>query len=130
MLYTSYYLAKIIGLNMVIISLALLFKPQMVRSAMETIFENRGQLFLFAILNVIVGAILINLHNLWVFEWQLVITLIAWIVFLRGVTRLFFPYLMRRITSRISFSYSHWIVGVCALCIGLFLLYQGYFTEL
>ena len=81
MFYTSYYLAKVIGLNMSVIGLLLLLRPNKIRSAIEAILESRGLLFLFGILNLILGAVLINLHNLWVMDWQVIIILIGWIVF-------------------------------------------------
>ena len=127
MLAISIYLAKIIGTNMVVLSLLIMFNPERMRRAMDAIFENQGLRFLFAMLTVIVGTILINLHNIWDLDWPIVITIIAWIVFLRGILRLYFPHTMRQFTQRFAHKYTYIFSGVGAFIIGAFLLYEGIF---
>jgi hypothetical protein len=128
MLDISTYLAKVIGINMLIISILLLIKPREMKAAMDAIFANPGLVFLLGLLTTIFGTILIVLHNEWFLDWPLVITILAWIVFLRGLARLFIANTLRNFTQKFSKIYTYRFSGIAGLLIAIFLIYNGFFA--
>lgn len=123
----SAYLARVIGINMCAIALALLFKPETMRAAMDALFENRGTVLLYGILTTIFGSILINVHNEWFWGWPIIITIIGWIVFVRGIMRLFFSEHIRNFTKQYSNRAMYRTAGTVSFLVSLFLLYEGFF---
>src|SRR5690349_9441155 len=124
MLDISAYLAKVIGINMLIISILLLTKPKEMKAVMDAIFANKGLVFLMGLLTTIFGTILIVLHNEWFLDWPIVITILAWIVFFRGLARLFIPNTFRNFTQKFSHPSAYISSGVVAFLIAIFLIYN------
>lgn len=122
----SAYLARVVGINMCAIALALLIKPDMMRTAMNAILEHRGTVLLYGIFTTIFGSILINVHNEWFWGWPIVITIIGWIVFIRGLMRLFFSEHIRNFTHQFSNRAMYRTAGIISLLLSLFLLYEGF----
>lgn len=85
----SVFLARVIGLYFVIISLFMLIRHKSAASMLKDFATQRGVLLLNAIITLIIGILLVVSHNLWVADWRVVITIIAWLVLIAGIVRLF-----------------------------------------
>ena len=49
------------------------------------------QTYLAGALWFIAGLSIIRTHNIWIFDWPVLVTLIGWFAFLGGLARMFFP---------------------------------------
>jgi len=84
-------------------------------------------LFIVALLTVIMGLMMVTVHNIWVLEWPLVITLFSWLVLLGGLARLFcLDHLAEMSQSFLNHPIRLKISGLIYLLIGLFLLFHVY----
>ncbi|AHE66950.1 hypothetical protein [Legionella oakridgensis] len=124
----SIFLATVIGWYLVITSLLLIFKHELVRPVMSEIMTHRALLFILAIITLILGLLLVTSHNIWVMGWPVIITLFAWLILLSGIVRLFFPDVAAKMGQSFLERPARMIVaGVVFLVIGIFLLFKVYF---
>jgi len=123
---TSIFLAKALGLYLVIVSIPFFFGYKNLKPIVNEFFENRAMLFLSAILALILGIILVLIHNIWVMDWRIVITLLAWLTLLKGLVRLYLPLPSQKMARRFESKKSYLVIGAVTFIIGLFLLYHGF----
>lgn len=87
----SMFLAKIVGLYLLLVSLSLLIHQQRFKKIITEFAADQPLLSIVGALGVIFGLLIVLSHNLWVWGWPVVITLFGWVTLLHGVGRLFFP---------------------------------------
>ena len=123
----SIFLAKVIGLFLVISTLAIIIRYKKFVSIEEEAAKNKILIYLSGFIALIIGILLIISHNIWVLDWRVVITLIGWMVFVKGVLRIFFPELAIKIIGKKSSK--KWLLWaeVIFFLIGLYLIYKGFF---
>jgi len=90
----SIFLAKSIGIILMLTALALFNKKNI--QLLFNIYKNPEAVFLTGIVDLSLGVMLVLAHNIWVSDFRVAITIIGWILVLRGVGRIFFP---TRVTS-------------------------------
>lgn len=124
---TTLFLATVLGWFLVILSLFVLFKHEEFKLVMSDIIGQRGLFFVFAMITLILGLLLVVSHNIWVMGWPVVITILSWLVFISGLIRLLCAETAgKMMRSMISHNTNIMIVGVVFLLIGLFLLFKVY----
>lgn len=124
------FLATVIGWFAVIIGLFLLIRHDHIKSVMQDVMAHSGLFFVFAILTLIIGLLLVVSHNYWVAAWPVVITVFSWLVLISGLLRLICPETAVKIgTSFVSHPGRIQTVGVVWLIVGLFLLYHVYYLH-
>lgn len=122
----SLILAKILGLYLVIVAIAMLVKPSGFVNTFKDLIGSPGKLGYAGLLSVLFGVILVSIHNIWVANWHVVITLLGWLTLIRGVVRLFFPNVAASLANNLSNKPFYYTVAIIGLLIGLFLVYHGY----
>jgi hypothetical protein len=81
-------------------------------------------------LALIAGLAIVNAHNLWVGDWRVLITILGWLLVLRGVTNLMFPGKIQELGNRMMESHAGPILGTIALIVlGGILSAMGYEDE-
>lgn len=123
----SLFLAKFLGLYILLMSIPLLVTPQIVRARYESFLNNEGVLKLAGNVTVLVGMFLVLLHNIWVADWRLLITLVSWLVLAEGITIVYFPEQSRSLFRRLARKAPMAISGALGLCISLTLIFMGFF---
>lgn len=123
---TSIFLAQAFGLYFVIVSIMLIFQSNGVLATVHELMANRAVFLLAAILTVILGILLVLVHNVWVADWRVVITLLCWLVFISGLFRLYFLSVIQKMAASMHRTKSIVIMGCVFMLIGLFLLYHGF----
>jgi hypothetical protein len=121
------FLATVLGWFLVIVSFFLLFKHQHMKLIMADVIGHTGLFFVFALITLIIGLLMVTSHNIWVMGWPVVVTLFSWIILLSGLLRLMWPEVAMQMGQ--SF-FRHPIrmqaTGGVLLIIGLFLLFHAY----
>jgi len=88
--------------------------------------NNAGLLMLSSIINLFLGLFIVLNHNTWELSWKVALTILGYLILLKGILNLFFPRCMLKMTKKYMekdiFVYS----GVISLVLGLYLLYHGY----
>lgn len=123
----SKFLSKVIGLYEIIISIAILTNMQQFTASIQGLMNNDPLMLYIGCMTVIMGILLVVSHNLWEWSWRVLVTIVAWIVLLKGIGILVFPHTMDQITlyfiTNSNFAHS---VAVFELFLGLLFCYFGF----
>ncbi len=124
---TSIFIAKLLGPIFVLVGIAILVRPKAFRVLLREFIESHVMMYLAGFLGLLSGLALVLTHNVWVFDWRLIITLIGWATIVRAIVTIFQP---QQIVSMGSKLLEHRGVffgaAVIDLVIGLVLSYFGY----
>jgi hypothetical protein len=122
----SIVFAKIIGIYFLAIGLAFLINTDRLKNIYRQVKNDENFLLLGGILALLIGAVVISLHNLWVWDWPVIITIVGWWSLIKGFALLVNPdfiNLFSFIENRSNTFYK--ITSLVYIVIGIFLLYQG-----
>jgi hypothetical protein len=125
----SIFLARIIGLMLMIVCSATLFNRKHFPGWMNDVIVHPVLVFIIGIFDVLLGLLIIFTHNIWEFDWRILITLMGWLLLIRGILRLFFPQSIInfiRQQKRQQYDSIILIISSVFFLIGLFLTYQGF----
>ncbi|MFJ1267620.1 hypothetical protein ACD661_03495 [Legionella lytica] len=117
----SRFLAKAIGAYLLIVSLSMFINMNSFVSLVNEITKNEPLLFVTGFFTLIIGILLVLTHNLWVRDWRVIITLIAWLTLLKGASIIFHPAMLYTYTATI-----HYIGATIDAIIGIVLCYFGF----
>ncbi|MGL5741608.1 MAG: hypothetical protein ACRCXC_03165 [Legionella sp.] len=122
------FLATVLGWYLVIVSLLILVRRDIVVTAMKEMIGQRDLMLLVGIITVLIGLLMVISHNIWVMNCSVIVTVFAWLILIGGLFRLFFPDTVYKIWNKTIDKPEKLIVcGAITLIIGLFLLYKVYF---
>ena len=60
----------------------------------EDFEKSQGLTFISGFITLIIGIFLVRYHNIWVKDWVVLITVIAWLSFLKGIMLIVYPQLI------------------------------------
>jgi hypothetical protein len=125
---TTHFLAQIIGLLLLSVGASLLFQKPVFIKVLNDLTGNRSALFMIGVLLLLAGLAIVLTHNIWTGGLLTVsITLIGWILILRGLASMFVPgdgvLHMIRWCKVDEFS---WLYAILVLAIGACLTWAGF----
>lgn len=125
----SIFLAKSLGLYLLIMALVMLFNAQRLRAMIDE-SGHLSALFFSGAVSVITGILIIVSHNVWEANWRGIITLIGYAALVKGLARLIFT----RTSSKMIISFAHnyiayYISIIIILALGIYLGYVGFFMH-
>lgn len=123
---TSIFLAKVIGLVSVISTIAVMVRYKKSLAFDEKAVKNPLFIYASGFVILILGVLLVVSHSVWVFDWRLVITIIGWLVFLKGIGRIFFPDAVKHMVEKKKNNRKFILGEVAVFLAGLYLLYYGF----
>lgn len=123
----SLFLAKVLGLFFSLSTLIILLRyKEHLRIESEAAGNavyvvSSGFFFLLA------GIMLVVSHTLWTGDWRLIITILSWMIFMKGLLRILFPSGVKRLVEKKNSSGYSWLGEIISFFIGIFLVYKGFF---
>lgn len=124
----SIFLAKILGLYLFIMAIFMLVHAQRVNAIVNNI-SNPPFLFMSGAIILIIGILLIVTHNIWVANCRVLITIIGWLTFIRGIVRLMFPeFAIKIITNFVQNTTVYYITSIIIFFLGIYLSYAGFMS--
>lgn len=122
------FLGQAMGFFLFIIGLSTLVNGKLCTKIAKTVSDNDALYFIMGILFLGLGVSLVIVHNIWVASWTVVISVLCWIVFIKGILNVLFPQVARAISQPFIDSQAvMYIVGLINLVVGAFLFYMGFF---
>jgi hypothetical protein len=88
---TSIFLAKLIGPFFLVLGLALASNRAAVREILSELERNYALIFIGGVMTFVAGLAIVLIHNVWVRDWPLLITLLGWLTLFSGATRIISP---------------------------------------
>lgn len=124
----THFLAQLIGLLLLSIGVSLLFQGKVFMKALNDITENRTTLFMVGVVLFFCGLSIVLAHNIWNAGFlSLVITLIGWVLILRGLASMFIPgHGITRMVRWFKVEEFSWAYGILVMVIGAYLTYSGF----
>ncbi|MCL5969915.1 MAG: hypothetical protein M1450_00225 [Patescibacteria group bacterium] len=85
----SIYLARFWGYLFIILGLGSVLAKFLGRVINYT--EDNAITVSTGYITFLLGLITVTLHNIWVFDWRVAITILGWVTLLKGITKIGFP---------------------------------------
>lgn len=123
----SIILAKIIGLYFIAMGIAFLSNPARLRRMYPQIMNDENFLLLGGMFALLFGAFIVSVHNIWVWEWPVIITILGWWSLIKGFVLLINPASVKFFSffqERSNLFYRS--ISLFYLILGLFLAYKGW----
>ncbi len=120
-------LAKVLGLYMLIGGIAVIVRKRFIMAAAAALIEEKGTRLVVSVVDIIVGLLIINVHDDWSTLTAGLITFIGWAALVKGLAGLFLK------DSTLE-KFMHWfrvknlyvLDGVIGIVLGLYLANAGF----
>ncbi|MCE0722495.1 hypothetical protein [Legionella resiliens] len=123
----SKFLSKVLGIYLIIVSLAMFANLQQFTIYVQELLKDAPLMLVTGFWTLIIGLLMVVTHNVWQWNWRLLITLIGWIILLKGTSMIFYPHYVDRATlvfmQDTSMAYS---AAGFELILGIILSYLGF----
>ncbi|MFA6931171.1 MAG: hypothetical protein WCT05_12665 [Lentisphaeria bacterium] len=124
----SITVARILGLLYLSVAIGSIFRKDYFRDILKSFSENALLAYFSGFIALVLGGLLVHLHNEWTTDWTVLITIVGWIALLKGIvllaypniTRLFLPLLL----LKHGLSFIPWLCAALGLCF----CYFGFFA--
>ncbi|WP_133127413.1 hypothetical protein [Legionella nagasakiensis] len=126
-LFHSYLLAQIFGLYMIITAIILLSKVSFYREMIQNLQANNVSIVCSASFGLMLGLFLILVHNIWVWEPRVVITIISWFILIKSVLWLAMPESLLHWSKKVYAGPGYYVAVVILFVVGFFLLTKGFY---
>jgi hypothetical protein len=125
---TSLLVARIMMVIYLSFGIGLLVNRDYYKKIFKHLLDNASFLVLGGIFAITVGALIISVHNIWVRDWTVLITLIGWIALFKGISLLAFSRSFSFFKSFFSSEKLTNVVTPLLLILGILFGYFGFFA--
>lgn len=94
----SKFWGKVLGTYLIIVSLALFFNMQQFINNVYILVHIQPLMFITGFFTLILGLIIAVSHNIWEWSWRVLITLLAWLILLKGASIILYPHFIDKAT--------------------------------
>ena len=119
------WLAGVFGPLLTIMGLWMLLYSENLIKVMTSIKNTSGCFFMMGMINILVGLVIVNMYNVWMWHPAVLVSLLGWVLLIRGVLILYIPQLIIKYTMT-----SHMVmraIGLTPLIWGLALWWFAFF---
>jgi hypothetical protein len=124
---TSIFLARLLGPLLLIVGAGILINPKTFHTMAADVVRSVTLVYLFGLIDLAAGLAIVLTHNVWVANWRVLITLIGWLMLIRGAVRVLIPEAVMGYAAKILRNKQYLPVGGVVIGIlGLVFCYFGY----
>ncbi|MBA2651860.1 MAG: hypothetical protein H0U73_06310 [Tatlockia sp.] len=123
----SLFLAQALGLYLMITAIIMLARAGYYRNMLTHLKAGSPTVVVTATLGLILGIVLVLVHNIWIWESEVLITLVAWLILIKSVLWLSFPEAMVNFTHKMYSGWGFYAVPIIAGIIGILLITHGFY---
>jgi uncharacterized protein YjeT (DUF2065 family) len=116
--------AKILGTYLIVSGLFLLFRGKTVPHMLKDFFDHPAIMYLAGVLLVFFSSLMLILGNVWDGTWRTLVTILVWLVLLKGVAYILMPEVFRKLVNKTILGSLN-LYGLVAVGAGFFLFYAG-----
>ncbi len=84
------FLGQLFGWLFVILGLIFLLKKNALVDVLKA-YEEKGFVIMSGYVSLLLGLPVVIVHNVWVSDWRVVVTILGWTTLIKGVARIGFP---------------------------------------
>mgnify|MGYP001180073665 CR=1 FL=1 len=112
----SFQIASILGPVLMVVTSSEFFNLKIWKTIDPTVVSLNGLVLLIS------GLVIVRSHNVWTFDWRLIVTVMGWLIVLAGVFRSYRPAAKQAPVNNVTR-----VFVIILFLIGSFLTYMGYF---
>ena len=119
------WLAGIFGPLLTIMGLWMLLYSENLIKVMTSVKNTPGCFFMMGMINILIGLVIVNMYNVWMWHPAVLVSLLGWVLLIRGVIILYIPQLIIKYTMT-----NHMVmraIGLIPLIWGLALWWFAFF---
>ncbi len=124
----SLALAQILGVYLFVVGASMIIIPDKIKPIMKDFIQSKPLILFSGYISVLIGMVVVHLHNDWYKDWTVLITLVGWLILINGFFRIFFmdsfAKWMKKVLSGDKY---HWL-GWVLLVLGAYLGGMGFFS--
>ena len=122
------FLSRLLGLLMLVVSLAMFLHRQAMAETASLVVHDRPLLFILGLITLVAGLAMVLAHNIWSGgALPIVITLFGWITLIRGLILLLAPPdALVSLVESIDFEKFFDVPAAITFILGLYLTYMGF----
>ena len=83
----SIFIARLLGPLLLAVGAGILINPSMFRTMGTEVVRSVTLVYLFGIMDLAAGLAIVLTHNVWLVSWRVLITLLGWLLIVRGAAR-------------------------------------------
>ena len=126
---TSIFIARVFGLCYLVLGVGFLFNRKAFQQIMGDFCKNAALVFFAGIFALVVGAVIILTHNVWVANWTVLITILGWGALIKGIWLVVFPGTVFKFMQSYRKNKNMLIIQpIIVLILGAVLTYFGFFA--
>jgi hypothetical protein len=119
----SFVIARVLGISFALVGISMVANTKATTAAIGESVQNKGILWLWGFLAVLVGAVVISFNNMWTSGLPLLITILGWLALIKGAFILIFPRAAASLYGKFNKSGMLMFCGVVVFVVGMVLLY-------
>lgn len=123
---TSLFLAKSIGLFGTIATAVIILRYKFHVDMETRISANSESVYQSGYLFLLLGVMIVVSHQVWKLNWQVLITIIGWMLLFKGLMRILFPYSVRKMITKKKQNSNFLLAEISVFLISIFLLLKGF----
>ena len=123
----TYFLSKLLGVYMMVVGFGMLIHGDRVRALLLELVASPLMLFTTGFMALLFGSYIVAVHNVWEYEWPVMITIIGWVALVKGMVRVAFPDLaVKMLGDVLKNKMAYYVFAALAFLLGSFMMYMGY----
>ncbi|KTD57031.1 Integral membrane protein (PIN domain superfamily) [Legionella santicrucis] len=123
----SRFLAKALGMYLIIVSLAILLNKQHFINLVSSLINNMPLMFVTGFFTLILGLLFVLSHNIWQWNWRVIITIIAWLTLIKGASIILYPQFIDKATALFVHNTTiSYLAAAVNVILGILLCYFGF----
>jgi hypothetical protein len=126
-LQASIFLARLLGPLLLLPGVGLFVNRRAFRTMATEVIGSVTLVYLFGLIDFAAGLAIVLVHNVWVADWRVLITLIGWLMLVRGLIRILLTeQAMSYAKNKFRGDTIYHVSGIVLTVLGLVLCYFGY----
>jgi hypothetical protein len=117
-------LQEVMGAAFILVGLTTLNKNY-IKEVMNGLHDSKALTWLTGVITFLLGVITVAIYNVWSSDWHVIITIIGWLMLLKGAFITLLPNASMSFYRKIGSSTLVMVSGAVVVIIGLVLLYLG-----
>jgi hypothetical protein len=124
---TSAFLAQLIGPLLLVMGVGMAANADSYRTMAQEFLASRALIYIAGLLAFVPGLAIVLVHNVWAFDWRVIITLLGWLAVIGGIFRLVAPAQVQAMGSAML-AREGWLMGggIAVGALGAVLTIMGY----
>ncbi len=119
----SIFFAQLWGSFFVIFGLLFIITGQLGKTIEMT--DDKAFVISTGYITLLMGLVTVILHNVWVADWRVVITILGWSTLIKGISKIGFPELIHKQAQR--FKKKQMLSAIFMILLGAFLLWMSFY---